>query len=62
MREWRNLKVGDRVSFHYNEFDGSGVLHGRVSEVSDTRAIVRIWGSDYWLDDDNKQMFSKGWN
>lgn len=61
MREWKALKSGDRISFHWNDFDGYGVAHGRVTEVSTDHAVARIDGNNYWIDDETQNMFSKGW-
>ena len=61
MRMWRTLRAGDKVSFHWNDFDGYGVIHGRITEVCKDHAIATIDGSSYWIDDDTQNMFTKGW-
>ena len=61
MKDWNRLKVGDKITFHWDEFDGSGSLHGRVAEVHADYVIVRIDGHGYWLDDDTQDMFCRGW-
>lgn len=61
MRVWRTLKTDDKVSFHWNDFDGYGLAHGVITEVSTDHAIATIDGNVYWIDDDTQHMFSKGW-
>lgn len=61
MRTWKSLKMNDKVSFHFNDFDGSGILWGRVTEVCKDHAIMTYDGSNYWIDDDTAHMYSKGW-
>lgn len=61
MRAWRALRLGDKVSFHWNDFDGYGVIHGKITKVCEDHVIATFKGNDYWLDEDNQDMFSRGW-
>lgn len=62
MLEWRTVKVGDRVTHEYNDFDGHGVLNCYISSVHDDHAIAMDADAiRYWIDDDTQDMFKKGW-
>lgn len=62
MLEWRTVKVGDRVTHEYNDFDGRGVLNCYISSVHDDHAIAMDADAiRYWIDDDTQDMFKKGW-
>lgn len=62
MRSWESLKVGDRVAFKCDEFDGHGILNMYVSSVHDDHAIAMDFDAQrYWIDEDTQHMFMKGW-
>lgn len=62
MRAWESLEVGDRVCFRWDEFDGKGTLNCYISSIHKDHAIAMDYDANrYWIDDDTKHMFQKGW-
>lgn len=57
MKSWRDLKLGDKVIYHFEEFDGSYKAEGVVIEVYKDHAIVSIPDITVWYDDDSEDMF-----
>lgn len=57
MMNWRMWPIGSEVIFHWEEFDGSGKEKGILTEQNEDHAIVEANGVNYWIDDDNKDMF-----
>ena len=57
MDDWKRLHVGDKVVYHWNEFDGKGEMVGTVTEVEPDHVIVLADSMNLWLDDDTKNMF-----
>ena len=56
---WREYEVGQEVAYFFNEFDGSGVYKGIITEKHDDHRIVHVNDSEMnlWLDDNNADMF-----
>lgn len=62
MADWRTLGIGDRVSYRWNDPDGSGVLNCYISSTHEDHAIAMDYdAARYWVDDDTQHMFEKGW-
>lgn len=59
MKDWRMLSVGDKMLYHWNEFDGSGEFVGTVIAINKDHAIVEAIGMKLWLDDESQHMFQK---
>ena len=57
MKDWRNLKTGDRVIYHTEEFDGSITETGNITEVHEDHAILRVNGMNLWIDDNTEYLF-----
>lgn len=59
---WKTMEVGDRVTYHYTGFDGSGSLFCYITSVHEDHAIAMDYDAiRYWVDDETEYMFSKGW-
>ncbi len=58
MVDIKKLKVGDRLTFFWDEFDGSGAIPGIVSSIEEDHAIVVADGQTLWLDSRNADMFA----
>lgn len=59
---WNSVRVGDRVTYRYNDFDGSGTINCYISSVHKDHAIAMDADAiRYWIDEDTQHMFSKGW-
>ena len=58
---WRKWKVGDRVLYIVNDFDGHGTFEGIVTEMHESHAIVEAdvfnIHERLWLDDNTQDMF-----
>lgn len=61
MRAWRALRLGDKVSFHWSNYNDYGIIYGAVTKVCEDHVIATFDGDEYWIDDDNQNMFSRGW-
>lgn len=62
MISWKNVKVGDAVTYEYNDFDGHGIVYCYISSVHNDHAIAMDADAiRYWVDADTQHMFSKGW-
>lgn len=59
MKEWRNLELGETVTWHWNDFDGKGSVTGTITEVEKDHAILRADGMNLWIDDDTKENFTR---
>ena len=61
MRIWKNLKKGDEVT--YRGLGWKLARRCRVSEVHKKSVVVRAVdnNSPFWLDNDTKHEFSRGW-
>ena len=59
LREWRQCNIGDKLIYHWNDFDGSGSLAGIVTEKQPDHCIVTVGGMHLWLDDRTLDMFSR---
>ena len=57
-RDWRKWSVGRYTKYEYHEFDGSGVLYGLITQMTDDHAIMEADGLALWIDDDTACMFS----
>lgn len=53
------FKVGDKVRYHYNEFDGRGSFIAEVTQVYSDHAIAEARGMSLWIDDDTVYQFEK---
>ena len=58
MFNWKNAKVGMKVAWTYNEFDGCRTVYGSVTELHDDHIIVKADGMNLWCDDFNSEMFT----
>lgn len=54
---WRKLKVGDRVLYIVNDFDGRGTFSGIITEKDESHAIAEVDGMHLWIDDSTEDMF-----
>lgn len=59
MGNWREWKIGDKIKYSWNEFDGSGSTIGIVTEVDKDHIIVRADDMNLWCEDFNCDMFQK---
>lgn len=59
MLDYRNLKIGDKLHFHSEEFDGVSDVNGVVTEVEVDHAIMKSDGISYWIDDYTADLFSR---
>jgi hypothetical protein len=58
LKDWRTLKVGDKVSYHAEDFDGVTNISGMtISDVDSERAIASYDGMSFWIDDDTSYQF-----
>ncbi|MCD7824243.1 MAG: hypothetical protein LUG86_09580 [Oscillospiraceae bacterium] len=58
MVNYRTLKVGDKVHFHAEEFDGTSDWDGTITKTESDHAIMGTAdGDSYWIDDDTADMF-----
>jgi hypothetical protein len=53
----RKYHIGQKLIWHYEEFDGSGDVPCIVTEVHDDHAIAESDGMHLWIDDDMEYMF-----
>lgn len=59
---WREWTVGERVTYEYNDFDGSGKIPCYISSVHNDHAIAMDADAiRYWVDNDTEHMFHKEW-
>lgn len=56
---WNNYKVGDRIEYSWNEFDGTGKLRGKIIEVAEDYAIAECDGMKLWIDEDTEYQFRR---
>lgn len=62
MRNWRGLKIGDKVRFIWDDFDGHGEKICVVIEVTRDRVLAKPADEPpYWIDDDTAYMFRRVW-
>lgn len=54
---WRKWKVGDRVLYIVNDFDGHGIFEGILIEKYESHAIVEVDGMRLWLSDETQELF-----
>jgi len=60
MKNWEWLKVGDRVRFVSDDFDGKVREDGTVKEMYTDHAIVVTDNAmTLWLDDDTQSLFQR---
>lgn len=59
MSKWREWKLGDKIKYSWNEFDGSGSTVGTVTEIEADHIIVRADDMNLWCEDFNSDMFQK---
>lgn len=59
MKDWRNLKVGDKATWTTKEFDGKAKATGTITEVSEDHAILTAEGMNLWIDDDTAEDFKR---
>lgn len=55
--DWKSLKVGDTVTFFWDEFDGSGRVTGQVASIEPDHAIIEADGMHLWIDENTEDMF-----
>lgn len=63
-RDWRKWKIGDRVIYTVNDFDGTYTEHGTITNVmlheDEPHLIVLLdSGITVWVDDGFAYMFKK---
>lgn len=59
LKNWREQKIGNKVRYTWNEFDGCGSEVCEVTSVDDVRLIASHNGLNYWCDDDTMEMFEE---
>ena len=57
MLDFRTVKIGDRVKFTVDDFDGRIEREGIVVKAEDDHAIVYADGMDLWFDDTTAYQF-----
>lgn len=43
------MQIGDTVLYSYSEFDGFGVVVGKITQIHDDHIIMTDDGIDYWF-------------
>jgi len=60
MKDWRTLKVGEKVHIHTDEFDGITDFDGVITEVAEDHAIMLDEaGAHNWIDDWTEELFTR---
>lgn len=63
MINYRELKIGDELTYRWDDFDGYGEKDVVVTKIENDHAIASytdaISSENYWIDDDTAEMFSK---
>lgn len=59
MKDWRNLKVGDKLRWFGSEFDGSWDRPCTVVEIKDWCVIAECDGMELTIDDCFESMFKR---
>ena len=59
MRIWRSLKKGQKVKYHYRDFDGSGTIICEVTKVFFDHAVAAGNGMTLFIDDDTQLLFDE---
>lgn len=63
MVNYKELKVGDELIFHWDDFDGSGEKECTVVDILEDSAVANhidgIYEERYWIDEDTQHMFDK---
>ena len=60
MINWKSLQVGDKLTFHVTEFDGTTTIPGfMVTETCADYAVAKGNGVTMLIDDDTERMFIK---
>lgn len=49
--KWTDAKIGDKIRYHWDEFDGSGTVCGEVTAVYEDHVIFTANALNYWLDE-----------
>lgn len=57
MLDFRTVKIGDRVKFTADDFDGRVEREGIVVKTDNDHAIVCADGMNLWLDDGTAYQF-----
>ena len=47
------MKIGDTVKYSYSEFDGFGVVIGKITEVHEDHIIMTEDGINYWFNNED---------
>ena len=62
MVNFRKLKMGDKLVYRWDDFDGYGQKDVIVTKIEDDHAIASytdlISTENYWIDDGTAEMFS----
>lgn len=59
MVDFRTLKVGEKLTYTVDEFDGYSQNKVVVTEVNEDHAIARLDDMNLWIDEDTEYMFSR---
>ena len=60
MINWKTLHVGDKLTFHVTEFDGTTTIPGFVvTETCDDYAVAKSADMTMLVDDDTQHMFRR---
>lgn len=60
MKDWRSLKIGEKVHIHTDEFDGITDFDGVVTEVHPDHVIMLDEiGVRNWIDDMTEELFTR---
>ena len=50
--KWTDAKIGDKILYHWEEFDGIGSVLGEVTAVYEDHLIFTADDLNYWMDED----------
>ena len=56
---WKNWKIGDKIKWSTNDFDGKTETIGVLTKMDEDHAIVEADGMHLWVDDDTCENFTK---
>ena len=57
VKNWRNKKLGDKLIYAWEDFDGSGSYEVIITEVHDDHLIAEHDDIHLWLDDDTAKDY-----
>lgn len=60
--DWKRWKLGDKVEYIWNDFDGSGSIEGIITKVEKDHLIMTASNNmNLWVDDNASGVFVKLW-